>query len=90
MGRFFRTKVRPRLKWAARAVGIKEKRSRLPKNIPVDFDPQTIRILEAVNAFTMTSPERIQSLVNAVRYVVASGIDGGFIECGAVRRWRSR
>jgi hypothetical protein len=85
MGRFFRTKVRPRLKWAARAVGIKEKRSRLPKNIPVDFDPQTVRILEAVNAFTMTSPERIQSLVNAVRYVVASGIDGGFIECGV---WR--
>jgi hypothetical protein len=85
MGRFFNTKVRPRLKRAARAVGIKERRARMPKNIPIDFDPQTVRILEAVNAFTMTSPERIQSLVNAVRYVVASGIDGCFVECGV---WR--
>lgn len=33
----------------------------------------------------MTSPERIYTLIEAVRYVVQSGIQGSFVECGV---WR--
>lgn len=30
----------------------------------------------------MTSPERVNSLINAVQYVVKNRIDGAFVECG--------
>lgn len=49
---------------------------------PHDFDPQAIEIIRRVEPFTMTSPERIFSLLNAVEYVVANGIPGDFVECG--------
>ena len=53
--------------------------------LPADFDELTTRIFNAVNPYTMTSPERIAALVEAVRYVVANDIPGDFVECGV---WR--
>lgn len=38
-----------------------------------------------VKPFTMTSVERVTTLVRAVRYVVAAGLPGDFVECGV---WR--
>jgi O-methyltransferase len=52
---------------------------------PPDFDAQTARIFHAVEQFTMTSPERVGALVNAVRYIVANDVPGDFVECGV---WR--
>lgn len=49
----------------------------------IDSDIQ--RLFAAVQPYTMTSPERIESLVNAVRYVVTHEIPGDIVECGV---WR--
>lgn len=85
MSNFFYTKVRPKIKRVARAIGVKPSQSRPVKNMPSDFDEQTTLIVNTVNEYTMTSPERIQALVNAIRYVVANNIEGDFVECGV---WR--
>lgn len=46
-----------------------------------DVDPRVIGIFHRVKRFTMTSPERIISLCDAVRYVVSGGIEGAVVEC---------
>ena len=84
MSNFFYTRVRPRIKNFTSAIGIKRKRERAVK-LPPDFDELTTRIFNTVNPYTMTSPERVAALVEAVRYVVANRIPGDFVECGV---WR--
>ena len=84
MNNFFYTRVRPRIKNFTSAIGIKRKRERAVK-LPPDFDELTTRIFNTVNPYTMTSPERVAALVEAVRYVVANDIPGDFVECGV---WR--
>ncbi len=84
MSSFFYTRVRPRIKQFTSAIGIKRKRERAVR-LPPDFDEQTTKIFNTVNPYTMTSPERIAALVEAVRYVVANDIPGDFVECGV---WR--
>lgn len=84
MSNFFYTRVRPRLKNFTSAIGIKRKRERAVR-LPPDFDELTTRIFNTVNPYTMTSPERVAALVEAVRYVVANDIPGDFVECGV---WR--
>lgn len=85
MGSFYQTRLRPRIKAAARRIGIRPGRARANARLPADFDELTARTFEAVREFTMTSPERIHEVVSAVRYVVSSGIDGALVECGV---WR--
>lgn len=50
-----------------------------------DLSPQEIATLVAARPFTMTSPERIAALINAVTYVVRHRIPGDIVECGV---WR--
>ncbi len=52
---------------------------------PPDFDPEAIDIIQAVQPYTMTSPERIFALIQAVRYVAQANIPGDIVECGV---WR--
>ena len=54
-------------------------------SLPSDLSPETRAIIERVQPFTMTSPERIAALCNAVEYVVRAEIEGDFVECGV---WR--
>lgn len=42
-------------------------------------------ILQNVRAYTMTSPERVFSVLEAVRYVLKSNLPGSIVECGV---WR--
>jgi hypothetical protein len=49
------------------------------------LDPVEQRIVGEVRGYTMVSPERLVAIMDAVRYVVASGIAGAFVECGV---WR--
>lgn len=49
---------------------------------PPDFSIENIKICEAVKHYTMTSPERINSLIDAVRYVMTRKVGGAFVECG--------
>ena len=50
-----------------------------------DFTPEEISIFESVESFTMTSPERIVGLIDAINYIVKNKIPGSFMECGV---WR--
>ncbi len=50
--------------------------------IPPDFEPLHTEVFNAVHNYTMTSPERVQALIESVRYVVRNDVDGVFMECG--------
>ncbi len=52
------------------------------RQIPSDFDGHHKKVLSIVGKNTMTSPERIFSLIEAVRYVVKNNIEGDIVECG--------
>lgn len=59
-----------------------------PHGFPRDFqfEPQTVLgTLHKVKAYTMTSPERLFALCQAVAYVVQNNIPGDMVECGV---WR--
>ncbi len=53
--------------------------------LPPDFDERTAATVAAVQGYTLTPPERVFMLCQAVRHVVAAGIPGAFVECGV---WR--
>jgi O-methyltransferase len=50
-----------------------------------DFTPEHRAMVEYARPYSMTSPERIVHLVEAVRYIHANGIPGDVVECGV---WR--
>jgi hypothetical protein len=52
---------------------------------PPDFAAEDIELCEAVKGWTLTGPERIIGLRDAVRYVTQAGIPGAMVECGV---WR--
>jgi hypothetical protein len=53
--------------------------------LPADADAATRAIIERVGPFTMTSPERIMAVRDAVAHVCRHGIAGAIVECGV---WR--
>lgn len=53
--------------------------------LPVEADPQDAELIASLRAYTMTSPERLWSLLGAVRHVVDTQVPGDFVECGV---WR--
>lgn len=59
-------------------VGVRE----LPPKYPQDFQPFTRKLWDRVAPYTMTTQERVINLEYAVRYIVAAGIPGDFVECG--------
>lgn len=50
--------------------------------LPVDFTQEEIDEWRAVSPFTRTGPERIQALLEAMKYVVRAGVPGDIVECG--------
>jgi hypothetical protein len=72
-------------KWLGRQIhrlGYDVVRRNKPRSLPPDFDPIHRDIYGKVKDNTMTSAERIYSLIEAVRYVVANNIPGDIVECG--------
>jgi O-methyltransferase len=53
--------------------------------LPIEASDTDRAIVDEVRPFTMTSPQRIWSLLEAVRYVVEADVPGDFAECGV---WR--
>ena len=47
-----------------------------------DYTEKDIRIWEAINPYTMTSPERVRVLTDSVRYIIENNIEGATVECG--------
>lgn len=62
-----------------------ELRKKVPIALPVEATVRDKEIYAAVEGFTMTSPERIWALMNAVKYILDTGVKGDFVECGV---WR--
>lgn len=50
-----------------------------------DISSDTMSIIRKVSPFTMTSVEKQIALIDSVRYIAASKIEGCFVECGV---WR--
>jgi O-methyltransferase len=70
-----------------RRLGVDVVRYRKPgaEPLPADFDTRAIAVINRVRAHTMTSPERLYALIQAVRHIAAAGIPGDVAECGV---WR--
>ncbi len=62
--------------WLARAKYV------VPPPLPADFDDPTVDTIRRVRRHTMTSPQRLQALIDATEHVVANDIPGAFVECG--------
>jgi O-methyltransferase len=56
-----------------------------PLKLPADYDDEAREIIQAVRPYTMTSPERLNALILAVRHVTKHRIPGAIVECGV---WR--
>lgn len=56
-----------------------------PPALPLDADEATARIVQSVQPYTLTSPERIMGLAASIDYVERAGIPGPIVECGV---WR--
>ena len=70
----------------ARRFGIQISRVGSESNrLPIEASPEETELISSLRPYTMTSAERIWSLLHAVRYVVDEGIPGDFVECGV---WR--
>jgi hypothetical protein len=52
------------------------------EGLPADFDDQTVEIIKQTKPYTLTTPERVASLVNAINYIVKNNIEGDIVECG--------
>lgn len=50
-----------------------------------DISEADNHILQSVSAYTMTSPERVFAVLEAVRYILKSNLPGSIVECGV---WR--
>lgn len=75
--RIFTVFIRP----ALRKLGIDITRYQ-GSTLPRDFDELNRRIYNAVKDYTMTSPERVNALTEAVRYIIHENIAGALVECG--------
>lgn len=65
-----------------RRLGVSKTAQALEAEYP-DIDEKGFRAaLELCRPASMTSIERLYALYNAVRYVVAAGLPGAFVECG--------
>jgi hypothetical protein len=71
---------------AAQKVGLSVSRTSSQQNrLPVEATDADRRHIDFVRPYTMTSAERVWSLLQAVRYVVNEEVPGDFVECGV---WR--
>jgi O-methyltransferase len=61
------------------------RKDRLTGDFPADFSTEHISIVNTVRPRTMTSPERIYALTEAVKYIIRQKITGSIVECGV---WR--
>jgi O-methyltransferase len=65
-----------------RSIGLDVVRHRREKSYPPDFSIVEVDIIRQVRPWTMTSVERIHALIQAVRYLNRSAIQGPIVECG--------
>ena len=70
----------------ARRFGLQISRVSSAQNrLPADATADDAELIASLRSYTMTSAERLWSLLNAVRYVVDEDLPGDIVECGV---WR--
>lgn len=70
----------------ARRFGLQISRvSSAQSRLPVEATDEDQALITRLKPYTMTSAERLWSLLNAVRYVINEDVPGDFVECGV---WR--
>jgi len=70
----------------ARGTGLTISRSStLARTLPIEATVEDQSIIKRVDPFTMTSWERLWALLESVRYVEQTNVQGAFVECGV---WR--
>ncbi|WP_200874854.1 TylF/MycF/NovP-related O-methyltransferase [Desulfonatronum thiodismutans] len=52
---------------------------------PADFEDLHIDIMNRVRPYTLTSHERLYSLIESVKYILNNNINGAFLECGVYK-----
>ena len=77
--------IKRAIKQLIKRLGYNAVRQEPPPPFPVDFDQGAIDIVAAVRPHTMRSDERIFALIQAVRYLAKSRVEGAIVECGV---WR--
>jgi O-methyltransferase len=70
---------------AVRAPAGRAAKPAAPPAFPKDYDAEAVATIHAVKPWTMTSPEKLNALILAVRHVVKHRISGDVVECGV---WR--
>lgn len=70
---------------SARTVHSTATRTAPAPSFPADYDDEAKTFITDVRPYTMTSPERLNALILATRYVHCHGIPGDIVECGV---WR--
>src|ERR1700691_3424021 len=77
------TMIKSAIRKSFRALGLDIARVRnREQDYPPDFRNEETDIIRKVRPWTLTSPERIYALIQAVRYVSANAIQGTIVECG--------
>ena len=61
------------------------KKKRRPETLAPELTPYDVQTIELAKPATMTSPQRLQALILALRYVHRRGLQGAIVECGV---WR--
>lgn len=77
-------KLKNRMRKRSGPVTRDQELQRLKTAIP-DATAAQLETILRVQPYTMTSPERVLALCNAVEHVINRGIEGAFVECGV---WR--
>jgi len=63
--------------WFKSRLARERHRERMP-----DVDPADLEIIGRVKRFTMTNPERLCALIQAVQHIVRARVPGDIVECG--------
>ena len=71
----------------AEALKVRAKLALHRMGVPIElqpklYDARELALIDSVQPFTMTSPERIVALCDAVRYLSRNRIEGAIVECG--------
>jgi hypothetical protein len=83
-GRHHRTLLELREQLAAQQKRTGELQARIDRTYD-DVDPEVLEIYRLVKPYTMTGRDKTVALVNAVRHIARTGLEGDFVECGV---WR--
>jgi len=60
-------------------------RHRRALHVPLDMEPEFIKLYERARSYTLTSVECMYTLYQCVKYLSESGVPGAMVECGV---WR--